>query len=239
MSREVEVQDHSAQYYTIRYSGYGRRYHEWLVDWLMREMPPDGGILDVGCGTGFVSECYWPKNYNITGIDLSPGMLHENYWPQQFLGDVCAMTFLDNYFDGVICRSLLHHLHNHRKGLSEMHRVLKPGGKVAFLETNKSVIATLVRRFTQHGDRFSQYHHSFKDTELLADISEWFTITDVQYLGFLCYPLFGFRDILDFSRIIPLKRFIYPLAQGVDTCLSQVPILNRLSWAIGIHAHKS
>lgn len=43
-------------------------------------------------------------------------------------GDVCKMEFADSSFDVVFCRSVLHHLSDPAVALSEMARVLRPGG---------------------------------------------------------------------------------------------------------------
>ena len=230
---ESAVQDHSAAYYDQRYTGWGRRYHTRLVQYLLRDA--SGYVLDAGCGTGFASQVR--PDLNMLGIDISHGMLAKHPGQNQWM-DVQQMTFERRWFDFILCRSLLHHLPDHQQGLSEMRRVLKPGGKVAFLETNQSWLATQVRKRTQHGDRFSAFHRSFKDTELIRDIERYFVVDEVRYEGFLQYPIYGFPDILDIAKYVPLNRFVYPLTGMVDSWLSQVPMLRRLSWALLIRAHK-
>ncbi len=42
--------------------------------------------------------------------------------------DVTDLKFVDNTFDVIICNHVLEHVPNDRKALTEMHRVLKPGG---------------------------------------------------------------------------------------------------------------
>ena len=232
---ELEVQDYSSSYYEKRYSGYGKRYHQETIQWLTENL--SGMVLDAGCGNGFVSECR--PDLNIVGIDLSKGMLKHYRGLVCHVMDVCNMSIRWNKeFNGIICRSLLHHLPLHDKALSEMYRVLRLGGNISFWETNKSAIATRIRSKTQHGDRFSNYHHSFKASELISSISKWFEIDEVRYMGFLQYPLYGFPDIIDFSRYIPFNSAIYIATREIDRIISNIPILNRTSWSIGIKAHK-
>lgn len=232
---EVEVQDHSAAFYKIRYSGWGHVYHRDLVYDLMEGA--HGKVLDAGCGPGFVSALY--PHSDITGIDLSQGML-KDHPGKHYLMSVCNLPpHWDAQYDFVLCRSLLHHLPDHKSGLKEMARVLKPGGRIAFLETNKSVLATLIRQRTQHGGRFSEYHHSFKDTELIRDIRAHFVIDEVKYVGFLAYPLWGFRDLIDFQRYLPGKSFLYYATQAIDEGLSHVPLVRKLSWAIMVRGHRA
>ena len=78
---EKLVQDYVSQWYQKRYSGSGFLYHSRIVcDMLSGIKFRDGRhsdkVLDLGCGTGFVSQLY--PNFDITGIDISDGMLEKN-----------------------------------------------------------------------------------------------------------------------------------------------------------------
>ena len=57
-------------------------------------------------------------------------------------------------------------------------------------------------------------------------------------MGFVAYPLWGFPDIIDFSRYIPFKPILFSLTMVLDYLLESIPFLNRMSWAIGIRAVK-
>ena len=72
---------------------------------------PEENILEVGVGTGIALE-YYPKNCNITGIDLSSGMLAKARQRQShyhldhvrlMLMDAGKMEFPDDSFDTVVC----------------------------------------------------------------------------------------------------------------------------------------
>lgn len=233
---EQEVQDHSAEYYANeRYQGYGLKYHTHVINGLMADIAQDARILDVGCGTGIISRVY--PSRNITGIDISREML--KYYPANktcFVAPVEDLPFNNDYFDAIICRSTLHHLQDAVVGLREMKRVLKPGGRIHFWETNASWLAEKVRHHTQHGDRFSEYHHSFSDLPFL--VSSHFKVTEVKYEGFLAYPLFGFPDIVNFSRYIPFANFVFRVALTIDEWISRIPLVNRLAFAVRVKAVK-
>lgn len=251
---EVAVQDNSAAYYEKRYSGYGLKYHKFIIDWMMEEVFYDQTVLDAGCGTGIIQRLY-PFHY-IVGFDISQEMInrypkHHATYPTQdgfnvyhfrrsTLGDACNIYLHDDQvFDAVVCRSLLHHLPDHKKALKEFHRVLKPGGKLVAWETNKGWLAQKVREKTQHGDRFSAYHHSFTAKELVHDLQEaGFKVTELRFMGYLAYPLFGFPDIMDLSRWVPFKQLIFPLLIALDDVISWIPGIRRMAWAIGIKAVK-
>lgn len=226
---EQEVQDHVSDYYAdIRYQGYGLKYHTHVIQGLMDGS--SGKILDVGCGTGIIRDLY-PEN-DITGIDISPGML--KYHKGKFVqGSADNMPFDNNSFDFIVCRSLLHHLPDAEAGLIEMKRVLRPGGKIVMWETNKSWLAEAIRKRTQHGDHFSEFHTSFSD--LPALVSEYFSVQGIKFEGFLAYGLWGFPDIVNFSRFIP--HCLYKASIQLDEILSHT-LLKKLAFAVRIKARK-
>jgi demethylmenaquinone methyltransferase / 2-methoxy-6-polyprenyl-1,4-benzoquinol methylase len=106
-------------------------------------------ILDVATGTGdFAITSYKMLNpEKITGIDISEGMLDlgrkkiknlrlESYI-QLLKGDSEAIFFEDGSFDAVTVAFGVRNFENLEKGLSEIYRVLKPGGKLVVLECSK------------------------------------------------------------------------------------------------------
>ncbi|MDE3184923.1 MAG: bifunctional demethylmenaquinone methyltransferase/2-methoxy-6-polyprenyl-1,4-benzoquinol methylase UbiE [Bacteroidota bacterium] len=106
-------------------------------------------ILDVATGTGdFALTCYEIlKPEKITGIDISEGMLDigrkkiEKAGLEQKIellnGDSEAILFDDNTFDAVTVAFGVRNFENLEKGLDEIKRVLKPGGKLIILEFTK------------------------------------------------------------------------------------------------------
>jgi demethylmenaquinone methyltransferase/2-methoxy-6-polyprenyl-1,4-benzoquinol methylase len=106
-------------------------------------------ILDVATGTGDVAiltqKLLHPKK--ITGIDISQGMLDigrkkiEKLGLQNEIelvkGDSETIAFPDNTFDAITVAFGVRNYQNLEKGLSEMLRVLKPGGKLVVLEFSR------------------------------------------------------------------------------------------------------
>lgn len=74
---------------------------------------------------------YYDKFINIPTIEYHPIDLMPdkyNYGIKTIEMDVTALTYQDNFFDVVICSHVLEHIPQDRKAMSEMFRVLKPGG---------------------------------------------------------------------------------------------------------------
>lgn len=227
---EIDVQNHVADYYVEkRYKGIGLKYHSEIIKEMMGGI--NGRILDVGCGMGIIHDLF--PGHDITGIDCSPGMLR-HHKGKYLLASATKIPFPDGAMDSVVCRSVLHHLENPSMALKEIVRVLKPGGKFVCWETNKSWLATLVRRFTQHGDRFSEYHTAFDNLPEL--IGSYFGKENirVKYQGFMAYPAFGFPDIVDCGRFL---RFAWNPLMWFDEMLSYSP-LKKLGFAVMIKGTK-
>lgn len=104
-------------------------------------------ILDVASGTGdFAFEALSIKPEKIIGFDLSEGMMNYGRMKAQKLnvtgvvefvkGDSEKMPFSDKSFDAITVGFGVRNFENLETGLAEMHRVLKPGGRVAILEAS-------------------------------------------------------------------------------------------------------
>jgi demethylmenaquinone methyltransferase/2-methoxy-6-polyprenyl-1,4-benzoquinol methylase len=105
-------------------------------------------ILDVATGTGdFALEALKLNPDKIIGIDISEGMLNvgrkkikEKNLEQRIElieGDSENLPFEQNKFDAVIVAFGVRNFENLERGLSEMLRVLRPGGKIVILEFSK------------------------------------------------------------------------------------------------------
>jgi demethylmenaquinone methyltransferase/2-methoxy-6-polyprenyl-1,4-benzoquinol methylase len=95
-------------------------------------------VLDVCCGTGDLSIAAREAGGEVTGLDFSTPMLErarrksdEVEWLE---GDALALPFPDGSFDAVTIGFGLRNLANVERGLAELHRVLRSGGRLAILE---------------------------------------------------------------------------------------------------------
>jgi ubiquinone/menaquinone biosynthesis C-methylase UbiE len=100
-------------------------------------------VLDLGCGAGHASFAVAPSAERVVAYDITQSMLdvvasaaHErnftNIVTQQ--GSVDQLPFRGASFDWAISRYSAHHWHDVRLALSEVRRVLKPGGQVCFID---------------------------------------------------------------------------------------------------------
>lgn len=111
-------------------------------------------ILEVGVGTG-KNFAFYPPDARVTAIDFSPKMLEQAQRKRDrkqvpvdlALMDVQTLCYADNSFDTVIASFVFCSVPRPRKGLKELHRVLRPGGQLLLLEhvlsSNKVLAAAM------------------------------------------------------------------------------------------------
>jgi ubiquinone/menaquinone biosynthesis C-methylase UbiE len=104
---------------------------------------PGATVLDMGCGAGHASFAVAPYAKEVVAYDIAPQMLATvdgaardrglaNIRTQQ--GAAETLPFADASFDWVISRMSAHHWHDVPLALAEVRRVLKPGGRVLFID---------------------------------------------------------------------------------------------------------
>lgn len=106
-----------------------------LNELLEKYLPEDGAglrLLDAGCGTGHHMAELRKRGYEVAGVDASKEMLkyaRENNPDSEILeADVEEIPFPDESFDIILSVEVLRHLPRSAKTISEMARLLKPGG---------------------------------------------------------------------------------------------------------------
>jgi SAM-dependent methyltransferase len=95
-------------------------------------------VLDIGSGNGYVLSKYAKEGADVIGIDLTPTAIDLCKKRFQLLGlkgdfrvaDAEKLPFEDNSFDCVCSMGVLHHVPDTEKAVSEIWRVLKPGGRL-------------------------------------------------------------------------------------------------------------
>ena len=160
-----------------RFSRWGSNYDEhWLqprffdpvqkatLDRAALLVPHPRRLLDVGCGTGALlrqARARVPE-VDLAGIDPAHGMVSTAHarWnagrPAAFLNAaVERLPFVDESFDLVVSTISFHHWHDQKAGLTEIRRVLAPGGALVLTDI---VAVSWLRLVFSIGRTRSRFH---------------------------------------------------------------------------------
>jgi ubiquinone/menaquinone biosynthesis C-methylase UbiE len=190
-------------------------------------------VLELGCGTGYFTRELVKLNIEIDAIDISPELIEE---AKHIIKDKNVSFLVQNayethfnaaLFDAVIGSSVLHHLEI-TKAISEIFRVLKPGGVMAFTEPNmlnpqialQKNIPWLKRKLGDSPDETAFFR--WKINKLLHN--EGFTDITVMPFDFL-HPA------------IP-NKLIGPIS-ATSRIVEKTPLLKEIAGSLYIKAYKS
>ena len=166
---------------------------------LLKEIQPKI-ILDVATGTGdFSLEALSLKPERIIGVDISEGMLEvgrkkmlekkvDNIIQLQY-GDSENLPFQDNFFDALIVAFGVRNFENLERGLTEMLRVIRPGGRIVILEFSRPAKFPMKQLYRVYF------------TSILPRIGRWISRDQAAY-RYLPDSVQAFPDGQDFIKIL-------------------------------------
>ncbi|MGO8778022.1 MAG: methyltransferase domain-containing protein [Rhodomicrobium sp.] len=120
--------------------------YEFCANYAASHLPPGARVLDYGCGGGRIVTLLRARGFEAVGCDvffeggdasaeIAPGEVGKSIFRME--GD--EIPFRDSYFDFVINNQVLEHVADLDAVVSEIARVLKPGGTVLSLFPDKGV----------------------------------------------------------------------------------------------------
>lgn len=136
---EQQVKKANRDFYDITGTSYeavdGRR-SEQLIRYVMNQLESisentvSGSVLDLGCGSGFISMAAKNCFEHLYAIDISHKII-KNIEDKSFprvVADTDLIPVKDARLNCVVTFAVLHHCYSYEKILSEIHRILVPGG---------------------------------------------------------------------------------------------------------------
>lgn len=184
-----------------------------------------GRLIDVACGPGVVTAALAPHAAAVVAFDATEQMLAQakercakaGVRNVEFKsGDAEHLPFADAQFDGAVTRAALHHFADPQRAISEMFRVLRPGGVAVFADVISSENADESRlhnaierlRDPSHvrmlpASELDSYARQagFRDLEAATwdidrELEEWFSI------------------VSDPARVEPIRTVVHTLAES-------------------------
>ncbi len=122
------------------------------LSWFDKQFDWQGkDVLDLGCAGGFMAEALDDRGARVTGIDpakeaVAAARAHAQAEGKTIRYDVGvgeALPYADASFDAVVCVDVLEHVRSLPRVISEVSRVLSPGGYFLFDTINRNPIARL------------------------------------------------------------------------------------------------
>jgi len=172
-------------------------------------------ILDVGCGTGLLAYHLAQCGWDVYGLDFSPKMVEiaKIRLPGRIVcGHAKSIPFPSHSVDGVLCVATLHHIpfEDLSRVISEMVRVLKPGGRLLIWDHNKinPYWRFLMKRVPQDTGR----ERIFSAKDILEELKK-------NRIEIIKYKRMGF--VPDFC-----PEFLMPLFVFLEKGVENVPVLN-------------
>ena len=100
-----------------------------VIEWLAAQ--PGERILDLGCGDGQLTQRIAASGASVIGIDSSPAMVTaaRALGVKADRGSAEKLPYPDRIFEAVVSNAALHWVRGQDEMLSQVHRVLRPGGR--------------------------------------------------------------------------------------------------------------
>ena len=132
------------------------RFYESAFDIIAKALKAPNGamILDVGCGSCIQSIRLARRGFNVLSVDNSNAALElarENVTKAGLTNkirierqDLCSMSFDDETFDYAICWGVLMHIPKVEEAITELVRVIRPGGIIVISEGNDRSLDSII-----------------------------------------------------------------------------------------------
>ncbi len=183
---------------------------------LLALIPSGGRLLEIGSACGLLLLAARERGFDAQGVELSTWAVEQAraaYGLAIHCGPVESAGLPAGSFDAVVMADVIEHLTDLRATMREIHRVLRPGGKLLLLTPDiGSVMARLMRR-RWWGLLDDHYHYFSRPTLRRFLESEGFVV----------------EQLVAFGRRFPLRHWAYKLGAYGEAWPSQA---NRLLRAV-------
>lgn len=177
---------------------------------ILNSLPPKAKVLDIGSGTGHLTNWIASKNFDVIGMEPSANMIRfakQNFPEISFVeGISSALPFQENQFDLIIAFEVFRYLdkEENRQTFAEVYKVLKPGGIFFFTQVNKYA---------------TDYYYPFYYLKKLV----YKILNKTYHYCFFTTPVMqerllkekGFKNVNAYGRMAASIRLAYKFGKGI------------------------
>jgi SAM-dependent methyltransferase len=221
MDEQYELRTHEVEDDHWWYRGRRRVIREAL---LALNLPPGIQILDAGCGSGR-NMIELAEFGEVTGLELAEASVEaarERGVGEVVAGSVDEMPFADDSFDLAVSFDVIEHLPDEHQSLSELRRVVKPGGTLV-------VTVPAYKWLWSDHDIVNHHYRRYTRTmlEQAAARAGWRTLSTTYFNGFLLPAAIAARGAMR------LRRTKHPVS---DLERTPGPLNPMLEWPLRLEA---
>lgn len=172
------------------YTAENEKFFEQAFAYITRVLnaPKNATFLDAGCGSCVHSIRLANRGFLVQAVDFSESVIKKAQRNVKAKGlegrikiqreDLCALSFENDSFNYVLCWGVLMHIPDLVGAMSELTRVLKPGGMLVVSESNMYSLQAVIRR------RLKRYLGKEKEelNKTPAGLEYWWTISNTGTL---------------------------------------------------------
>lgn len=192
---------------------YSQRYmNRFVFEAMFKDIDlTDLDVLEAMCGGGQTTEYLLDRRAFVTGLDISPQQT-DHFARRHPRATTITASMLnsgleDSSFDLVSIVGGIHHMPpNVDEAITEVHRILKPGGYFCFMEPHSEAVVDRVRReWYKRDPLFAENEEAINMSELHEKFADRFEFKSEHYRGNL-----GYLFVLN-SMVFRVPLFLKPL----------------------------
>ena len=202
-----------------------------IVPWLVSHLREGDRVVDIAGGVGtYASLISRERDVTIVGVDISEGVIaarkEDGLLGESVVGDMEALPFGDESFDGAMFIAALHHVPDPLPALREAFRVLRPGGQLFAFEPSSL-------RARSGNRAIDGSPHEFR-------MSRSWLLSRIRTAGFVVEEARSFRVAIRLLRVVSKKPSarLWRAADAADVVLTRIPGVNGIGEVVRLRARK-